>query len=248
MSGHSHWATIKRAKSTVDAKKGRIFSKCAKLIMSAARIGGGDPSMNVKLRDAIEDARAVNMPKDNIERAVLKGTGELGAQNFEDVVYEGYGPGGVALMVEALTDNRSRTAPEIRRIFENAGCSLAGPGSVAWMFHKKGILSVKRSGVDEDKLLEIILDAGADDMRTFDDLYEIVCEPAIFQAVKKALVDNGITPDTAQVMNIAKQNVTPSVSDARKVLRLMDALQDHEDVQNVSANFDIPEEIMAEVG
>ena len=247
MSGHSHWATIKRKKGAADAKKGKVFSKCAKLIMSAARTGGGDPNMNLTLRYAIEDARAVNMPKDNIDRAVRKGTGELEGVTLDEIVYEGYGAGGVAIMVEVLTDNRNRTAPEIRKLFENAGSSLANPGSVAWMFEKKGIISVKRDAAEEDKLLDIILEAGADDMQSFDDFYEITCEPSAFSNVRKALLDNNITPDTAQVANVAKQNVTPSTDDARKALKLMEALEDHDDVQNVSANFDIPPELLAEM-
>jgi len=247
MSGHSHWATIRRQKASVDAKKGKIFSKCAKAIMSAARAGGGDPAANPKLRYAIDDARAVNMPKDKIDRAILKGTGELEGEHLAEAVYEGYGVGGVALIVEAVTDNRNRTTPEIRKIFENCGGSLTSPGSVAWMFRKKGILSVKRDAVDEDALMEIALEAGADDMVSYDDLYEITCEPSVLNQVKQALLDNGITPDTAQVANVAKQNVTPSVENARKVLKLMEALEEHDDVQNVSANFDIPAELMVEM-
>jgi len=246
MSGHSHWATIKRAKSVVDAKKGRVFSRYAKLIMSAARTGGGDPDMNIKLRYAIDDARAVNMPKDNIERAVKKGTGELGGASLEEVVYEGFGPGGIALLVDVLTDNRARTAPEIRKIFENANCSLGGPGSVAWMFHKKGVLAVKRDAVAEDKLLDIILDAGADDLQAFDDLYDITCEPNTFTAVRQALEKNGIKPEHAQVTNVAKQSVTPSLQDAKKALKLMETLEEHDDVQSVSANFDVPPELLDE--
>jgi len=246
MSGHSHWATIKRAKSAVDAKKGKMFSKCAKDIMSAARTGGGDPDMNIRLRYAIEDARAVNMPKENIERAVLKGTGKLAGQSLEEVVYEGYGPGGVAIIAEALTDNRARTAPEIKKIFENAGSALASPGSVKWMFEKKGVITVKREDIDEDKLLELVLDNGGDDMRTFDSFYEITCEPSAFNRLREALEKSKITPVTAEVTNIAKQNVTPSVEEARKALRLMENLEDHDDVQTVSSNFDVPAELMTE--
>lgn len=247
MSGHSHWATIRRKKGATDARKARVFSKCAKLVMSAARAGGRDPDANAALRYAIEEARSVNMPKDKIDRAILKGIGELEGQDLEGVVYEGYGPGGVALMVEVLTDNRNRTAAEIRKVFENAGTSLANPGSVAWMFEKRGVLSVKKDAVDEDALLEIVLEAGADDLQTFDDLYEITCDLSAFAAVKQALVDSGVTPDTAQIANVASQNVKPSLEDARKILKLMEALEDHDDVQHVSANFDIPAELMAEV-
>ena len=247
MSGHSHWATIRRKKGATDARKGRVFSKCAKLVMSAARAGGRDPDANAALRYAIEEARSVNMPKDKIDRAILKGIGELEGQSLEGVTYEGYGPGGVALMVEALTDNRNRTAAEIRKLFENAGSSLANPGSVAWMFEKRGVLSVKKDAVDEDALLEIVLEAGAGDMQTFEDLYEITCDLSAFAAVRQALLDSGVTPDTAQIANVASQNVTPSLDDARNVLKLMEALEDHDDVQHVSANFDIPAELVAEL-
>ena len=247
MSGHSHWATIRRQKAAVDAKKGKVFSKCAKAIISAARTGGGDPNANTKLRYAVDDARAVNMPKDKIDRAILKGTGELEGQHLAEAIYEGYGVGGVALIVEAVTDNRNRTTPEIRRIFEHSGGSLTSQGSVAWMFRKKGVLSVKRDAVDEDTLMETVLEAGADDMATYDDLYEITCEPSAFGDVKQALLDNDISADTAQMANVAKQNVAPSIEDARKVVKLMEALEEHDDVQNVSANFDIPAELMVEM-
>ncbi|MFW6158908.1 MAG: YebC/PmpR family DNA-binding transcriptional regulator, partial [Planctomycetota bacterium] len=203
MSGHSHWATIRRKKSAADAKKGRMFSKCAKLIMSAARTGGADPDTNLTLRYAIEDARAINMPKENIERAILKGTGELEGVELETVVYEGYGPGGCALMVETVTDNRNRTAPEIRHIFEEHGASLGGPGSVAWMFEKKGVLSVARDAVDEETLMEVVLDAGADDMEALEDVYEITCDPTSFSDVKDALNEQGIPTQTAEIANIS---------------------------------------------
>ncbi len=247
MSGHSHWATIKRKKGAVDAKKGKVFSRCAKLIMSAARVGGGDPDMNLTLRYAIEDARSVNMPKDKIDRAILKGTGELEGVSMEDITYEGYGRGGIALLVEALTDNRNRTAPEIRRIFENAGGSLGAPGSVAWMFEKKGVISVKLEAAEEEALLDIILEAGAEDLVKLDEVYEITCEVSAFSDVQQALADNEIATETAELTNIASQNVTPSTEDAHKVLRLMEALEDHDDVSNVSANFEITAKLMAEI-
>jgi len=247
MSGHSHWATIRRGKAAVDAKRGRIFSKCAKLIMSAARQGGGDPDSNIRLRYVIDDARAVNMPRESIERAILKGTGELEGGQLDEIVYEGYGPGGVALMVQVLTDNRNRTTPEIRRVFETTGGSVSRPGSVAWMFEKRGLLSIKRSAVDEDKLLEIVLDAGADDLRSYDEVYEILCEPGVFNVVRQALTKNNVATETAQVTYIAKRNVTPSPQEARRALQLMEALEEHDDVQNVSANFEISAELAAEL-
>ncbi|MFH1732920.1 MAG: YebC/PmpR family DNA-binding transcriptional regulator [Planctomycetota bacterium] len=247
MSGHSHWATIRRKKGSVDAKKGRVFSKCAKLIMSAARTGGGDPDMNLSLRYAIDDARSVNMPKDKIDRAILKGTGELDGASLDVVVYEGYGPAGVALMVETLTDNRNRTAADIRHIFEAAGGTLGGPGTVAWMFEKKGVISVKLDAAEEDKLLDIILEAGAEDLTKLEDVYEITCDPSAFSDVRQALTDNGVTPETAEMTNVASQNVKPSLDDARKILKLMEALEDHDDVSNVSASFEIPAELVAEI-
>jgi YebC/PmpR family DNA-binding regulatory protein len=244
MSGHSHWATIKRKKGAADAKKGAAFSRAAKLIMAAARSGGGDPEMNLTLRYAIDDARAVNMPKDNIERAIKKGTGELEGVRLEEIVYEGYGPGGVALLIETLTDNRNRTAPEIRKLFENAGGSMAGPGSTAWMFDKKGVIAVTKDAVVEDKLMEIALEAGAEDMQVLDDIYEITCEASAFNDVRTAIKDAGIEVESAEVTNIAKQNVTPEGGDAKRVLRLMDALEDHDDVQTVSCNFEITTEMV----
>jgi YebC/PmpR family DNA-binding regulatory protein len=244
MSGHSHWATIKRKKGSIDAKKGRMFSKCAKLIMSAARTGGGDPAANLSLRYAIEDARSVNMSKDSIERAILKGTGQLEGIRLEDVVYEGYGPGGVAIYVEAITDNRNRTAPEIRKIFESGGGSLGGPGTVAWMFEKKGVLSVNSDVIDEDKLLEIALEAGAEDMQKLDGLFEITTDPASFTNVKTALIENNIPTESAELTNVASQNVTPSPAEGRRVLRMMENLEDHDDVQNVSANIEITPELV----
>jgi YebC/PmpR family DNA-binding regulatory protein len=244
MSGHSHWATIKRKKGSIDAKKGRMFSKCAKLIMSAARTGGGDPAANLSLRYAIEDARSVNMSKDSIERAILKGTGQLEGVRLEDVVYEGYGPGGVAIYVEAITDNRNRTAPEIRKIFESGGGSLGGPGTVAWMFEKKGVLSVNSDVIDEDKLLEIALEAGAEDMQKLDGLFEITTDPASFTNVKTALIENNIPTESAELTNVASQNVTPSPAEGRRVLRMMENLEDHDDVQNVSANIEITPELV----
>jgi len=247
MSGHSHWATIRRKKGAADAKKGQAFSRCAKLLMSAARTGGGDPDANLHLRYAIEDARALNMPKDSIRRAILKGTGELEGRRLEGVTYEGYAAGGVALLAEALTDNRNRTASGIRRIFEQAGSSLAAPGSVAWMFRKRGVLSVKQDAADEDRLLDLVLEAGAEDVQALDDVYEITCEPSAFTAVREALAAAGIETETAEVAQVAKQNVTPALRDARKALALMEALEEHDDVQNVSANFDIPTELMAEL-
>jgi len=247
MSGHSHWARIKRAKSVTDARRGRAWSKLARAVIIAARQGGGDPETNLSLRYAIDAAKAENMPKDTIERAIKKGTGEIEGAEYVELVFEGYGPGGAAILCAVLTDNRNRTAPEIRRIFENAGGSLGSPGSVAWMFEKKGVISVKLDAAEEDALLDIILEAGAEDLTKLDGVYEITCEVSVFSNVQKALAEHDITPETAELTNIASQNVTPSTEDARKVLRLMEEFEDHDDVSNVSANFEITAELMAEM-
>jgi len=260
MSGHSHWARIKRAKASNDAKRGRVWSKLAKRIIVAARAGGGKPEENLNLRYAIDDAKAANMPNDTIDRAIKKGTGELGAADYENVVYEGYGPGGVAFLVECLTDNRNRTAPEMRKIFGNAGGQLGATNCVAWKFEQKGtfVISAERepagqepSGaeatvVDEDVLMEVALEAGADDVRTEADLFEITCQPAAFSAVKQALEARGIRAVSAQIAMIPKTTVTVEADKARQVLGLMEALEEHDDVQNVYADFDIPDEVMAQ--
>ncbi len=246
MSGHSHWATIRRKKGAADAKRGRMFSKCAKLIMSAARTGGADPDTNLQLRYAIEDAQAINMPKENIERAILKGVGELEGQELVGAVYEGYGPGGCAMLVEAVTDNRNRTSAAVRHIFEKHGGSLSGAGSVAWMFETKGVISVSTDFVEEDILLDVALESGAEDIEKLEDAYEITCDPSNFSDLKDALESKEITTDTAEIANIATQNISPSLDDARKALGLMEDLEDHDDVQKVSANFDIPAELVAE--
>jgi YebC/PmpR family DNA-binding regulatory protein len=248
MSGHSHWAGIKHKKALVDAKRGKLWSKLAKAIIVAARSGGGDPAMNLRLRYAIDDAKAVSMPKDNIERAVKKGTGELDSEALEEVVYEGYGAGGVAVLCEVLTDNRNRTAPQIRKIFELSDGKLGGAGCVAWMFESKGLFLIPAAKADEEKLMEIGLEAGADDVRRDGDNFEIVCDPSVYQQVSKALADAGIEPDVSRITRIPQNPVDLDADAARKVLRLMERLDDHDDVQNVSANFNIPDEVMAEIG
>ncbi|MCP4376160.1 MAG: YebC/PmpR family DNA-binding transcriptional regulator [bacterium] len=247
MSGHSKWSTIKRAKAATDDKRGRLWSKVARRIMMAAKDGGGDPDMNLPLRYAIDDAKAANMPKDNIAKAIKKGTGELGGQNYEQVVYEGYGPVGVAFIVDCLTDNRNRTAPELRKIFERGNGQLGSTNCVAWMFEAKGTFLIDASATDEDTLMEIVLDAGADDVITDDTGFEVACEVAAFSAVKQALSDNKIETLSAQVAMVP--STTISVDDAataKKLLTLMEAFEDHDDVQKVFANFDISEEVMNE--
>jgi YebC/PmpR family DNA-binding regulatory protein len=246
MSGHSHWAGIKYKKAVIDAKRGKIWSKLARMIMVAARAGGGDPSQNLSLRYAIDKAKAANMPKDTIEKAIKKATGELGTVNFEQVLYEGYAPAGVAIMVEALTDNRSRTAPEIKRLFERHGGSLGTTGCVNWMFSKKGLITVGTTDADEEQLLEIALAAGADDMQNTGDVYEITCDPDAYEKLKETLKQRNIPTQITEV-SMVPQNTVPvnNVATARKIISLMEAFEDHDDVQNTYANFDIPDDIMS---
>jgi len=248
MSGHSHWAGIKYKKAAVDAKRGKMWSKVSRMIIVAAKSGGGDPSANLSLRYAIDKAKAANMPKETIEKAIKKGTGEVEGVNFVEVLYEGYGPGGVAIMVEALTDNRNRTAPEIKRLFEEHGSSIGTSGCVNWMFSKKGLVTVSTADADEDELLEIALASGADDMHNTGELFEITCDPAAYEQLKDALKEKGIATQVAEI-SMVPQNTVP-ISDegtAKKIISLMEAFEDHDDVQNTSANFDIPDEIMARI-
>jgi YebC/PmpR family DNA-binding regulatory protein len=250
MSGHSHWAGIKHKKALVDAKRGKLWSRLAKAIIIAAKAGGGDPDANLRLRYAIDDAKAVSMPKDNIQRAIKRGTGELDGGNLEEIVYEGYGSGGVAILCEVLTDNRNRTAGEVRKIFELADGKLGSTGCVAWMFESKGLFLVPAGAIDEDKLMEVALEAGADDVQATDDgKFEVTCNPTSYGAVSKALTDAGITPEANQITRIASNMVDVTEPEvARRVLRLMEQLDDHDDVQNVSANFNIPQEVLEELG
>src|SRR5262249_55702687 len=224
MSGHSHWATIKHKKGAIDAKRGKMFSKLSRAIIIAARHGGGDPEMNLKLRYAIDKARQVSMPKDNIERAIKRGTGELEGATYEELTYEGYGPGSVAVLVDVLTDNRNRTAGEIRKIFDRHGGKMASAGSVAFQFERKGLFSVNAADVDEDTLMGIVLDAGADDMKRSGSTFEITCDPAHFNAVQEALKKNNITPQVAEITQIGKALVDVDPETAQKVLRLVEAL------------------------
>ena len=247
MAGHSHWANIAHKKSTIDAKRGKLWSKLSKAIIIAARDGGGDPAMNLRLRYAINDAKAVSMPKDNIERAIKKGTGELEGGNLDSVLYEGYGPGGVAVLCEILTDNRNRTAPEVRKIFELAGGKLGATGCVAWMFDRKGLLVIDRTATEEEALLELALDAGAEDVKTYDDSYEVICDPETFGAVCEALDGASLPTQSREITRIPQDTVDLDVDTARAVLKLMESLDDHDDVQTVSANFNIPDEAMAEL-
>jgi YebC/PmpR family DNA-binding regulatory protein len=248
MAGHSHWAGIKHKKALVDNRRGKLWSKLSKAIIVAAKSGGGDPAMNLRLRYAIDDAKAVSMPKDNIERAVKKGSGESGeASNFEEVLYEGYGPGGVAVLCDILTDNRNRTAPEIRKLFEIAGGKLGATNCVAWMFDRKGLLAIPADQTDEESLLELALEAGADDVRRVDDNFEITCDPDVFSNVIDAVQQSGLKPEVSEITRIPQETVELDVGTARAVLKLMEALDDHDDVQKVAANFNIPDDAMAEI-
>lgn len=248
MAGHSHWAGIKHKKAALDAKRGKLWSKLARVIIVAARSGGGDPAANLALRYAIDKAKAANMPKDTIEKAIKRGTGEIGGANYEEVLYEGYGPNGVAVMVEALTDNRNRTAPEIKRVFERSGGSMGTTGCVSWMFNKKGLITVGTSNVDEDQLMELALGAGAEDMENTGEVYEITCDPGAYEELKKALEEKEIPMEVAEISMVPQTMVAiEDESTARKVISLMEAIEDHDDVQNAYANFDIPEPVMARI-
>ena len=247
MAGHSHWAGIKHKKAATDAKRGKLWSKLARGIIVAAKTGGGDPNANLGLRYAIDKAKDANMPKDTIEKAIKKGTGDLEGVTYEDVLYEGYGNNGVAIMCEVLTDNRNRTAAEIRKIFENKGGSLGASGCVAWIFHKKGLLVVETKEADEETLMEIAIEAGADDFEKVDQIYEITCSVENFQTVKKAIQEKEIPIQLAEMSQVPSNSVTLDENGARKILALMDALEDQDDVQNVSGNFDVPDDILKKI-
>jgi YebC/PmpR family DNA-binding regulatory protein len=245
MSGHNKWSTIKHKKGAADAKRGKIFTRILKEMTVAARLGGGDPAGNPRLRSAVAEAKANNMPKDNIERAIKRGTGELEGATYEEITYEGYGPGGVAIIVEALTDNTNRTTPEIRHIFEKQGGNLGTPGSVRFQFEKKGYFAIEKKTVGEDKLMEIALEAGADDLQTDDaEIYEIYTTPDNFEAVRQALETNKITTVEAKLDLIPSTYVSVDEQKSKSIMRLLEALDDHDDTQNVYSNFDIPAEMM----
>ncbi len=245
MAGHSKWANIKHRKARQDAKRSRMWSKCARAIIVAARNGGGDPAANLALRYAIDEAKAVNMPKDTIENAIRKGTGDAGGQAYEQVVYEGYGPNGVAVMLDVLTDNRNRTVGEIRKIFEKRGGKLGTSGCVAFLFHPKGVCYVSKAVVDEETLMSAALDAGAEDVADQDESWEVVCDPPSFLPVQETLKEAGITIESASLTMFPDNTVTCTGEDARRVLTLIEELDEHEDVQKVHSNFEIPDEEMA---
>lgn len=242
MSGHSKWSTIKHKKAAKDARRGKLFTKLIKEITIAARLGGGDINANPRLRTAVAVARANSMPSDNIDRAIKKGTGELAGVEYEEIQYEGYGPGGAAILVTATTDNRNRTVSEIRRLFTKHGGSMGEAGCVAWMFQKRGVITLDKSQVDEDRLIEIALDAGADDVTEADDLFQVTTTPDKFDAVKEALERAGMAAASASVTMVPQGTVSLTGRAAEQTLKLLEDLEEHDDVQDVASNFDIPQE------
>mgnify|MGYP002624216677 CR=1 FL=1 len=248
MAGHSAWKNIKHKKAAADAKRGKMWSKCARAIIIAAKNGGGDPASNLTLRYAIDDAKAVNMPKDTIEKAIKKGTGELAGEQLENVMYEGYGPGGAAVVVEILTDNRNRTAGDIRLIFDKGGGELGKTGCVAYIFSPKGQIIVAKDAVEEDKLMEIVLEAGAEDVVDAGDAWQVITPVPDFIAVRQAIEAASIAVLSAELTQIPSTTVTCTGETAEKVFKLVEALEDNDDVQKVHANFEIPEEELAKLG
>ena len=247
MSGHSKWATIKHKKGALDAKRGKIFTRIIKEIAMAAKAGGGDPDANPRLRTAVAAAKAENMPADNIKRAIQRGTGELPGLMYEEFTLEGYGPGGVAVLVDISSDNRNRTVSEIRHVFGKNGGNMAEAGAVSWMFHKKGDIVVPKTAAKEDDLMSIVLDAGADDLRDDGEMWEVLTAPSAYEAVLEAVKKAGITPASASVAMIPQNYIKVEGSAAGTMIRLMEALEDHDDVQHVHANFDIDQKVLEEV-
>jgi YebC/PmpR family DNA-binding regulatory protein len=247
MGGHSHWATTKHKKAAVDAKRGKVFTKIIREITTSARIGGGDPDGNPRLRTAMLKAREQNMPQDNIKKAIQRGTGELPGVVYEEMVYECYGPGGVAMLVEIMTDNKNRTASEVRHILTKYSGSMSGSGTVAWIFSRKGYITVEKAKADEEKLMTLVLDAGAEDMKIEERYFEILTVASDLEKVKKAVDQNRIPMAVAEVTMVPQNYVRLQGRDAEQMLKLMEELEDHEDVQNVYANFDIPDEVMEKI-
>jgi YebC/PmpR family DNA-binding regulatory protein len=247
MAGHSHAKNVMRHKAVVDAKRGKLFSKLSRYIISAARAGGGDPDMNLKLRYAIDKARAVSMPKENIEKAIKRGTGEIEGESYDEIIYEGYGPGGVAVLVEVMTDNRNRTNGEIKKIFERANATVGVPGSVGFMFDRKGLFVVDATKYpDEDALLSLALEAGADDLKRHDDAFEITCEPSNFSAVMEALRRGNIETTEAEVKYLPKVLKDVDLETGKRIVKFLDTLEDHDDVQNVYTDARLTEEMTAD--
>ena len=247
MAGHSHWAGIKHKKAAIDNKRGKLWGKLSKGLIIAAKMGGGDPDTNARLRLAVADAKAANMPNDTIARAIKKGIGELDGGNVEEILYEGYGPNGVAIMCDILTDNRNRTAPEIRKVFEVHGGKLGATNCVAYLFERKGLFIFPVESTTEEQLMEIALEAGAEDIRQVEDNFEVLCGPDAYTGVSDAFAAAELPSQTKAITRIPTNTVDLDVDSARKVLKLMEALDDHEDVQNVSANFNIPDTAMTEL-
>jgi YebC/PmpR family DNA-binding regulatory protein len=247
MSGHSKWSQIKRKKAKTDQARGKVFSKLVREITTAAR-AGGDPKLNNRLKTAIEEAKAVNMPADTLKRAIQKGTGELPGETYEEITYEGYGPAGVAVMIKVLTDNKNRTAPEIRHAFTKFGGNLGETGTVGWVFERKGVILVEASRVDEDELLGLALDAGASDLRRVDSIFEITTTPQDLEGVRRALEGRGVPIQSAEVTYVPQSTVRLEGKEAQQVLRLVEGLEELDDVQHVYANFDIPDEVLEAQG
>lgn len=247
MAGHSHWANIAAKKGVIDKKRGKLFGKLSRAIMVAAQHGGGDPTMNLALRYAIDKARKASMPKDNIERAIQKVIGGNNAEQFSEVIYEGYGPEGVAILCDILTENRNRTAGEIRKVFEVHGGNLGSTGCVAWMFEAKGLFIVPAQHVSEERLFEVALEAGADDVREADGTFEVTCAPEVFQQVSEALESAKIPTEVAEISRIPQTTVPLDAEAGRRVLKLIEALEEHDDVQSVTSNYNIPDEVMEAV-
>lgn len=248
MGGHSKWANIKHRKAAQDSKKGKVWTKCSREITIAAKAGGGKVQDNARLRKAIEDARAVNMPAENVKRAVQKGTGEIPGAVFEELTMEGYGPGGVAILCDGTTDSRNRTTNEIRKIYENNGGNMGSQGCVSFLFEKRGVITLAKSAMGEDALIELALELGADDVKTDDSGYEVLTAPNVFEAVRDGLKAKGVTPESAEVTMLPKTQVTLDKAMAEKNLKLIDMLEEHDDIANVYANFEIPDELMAALG
>ena len=245
MAGHSHSANIAHRKGTVDAKRGKLFTKLCRAIQVAAKHGGADPDMNLKLRYAIDKARSYSCPKDNIDRSIKKGTGELGADSYEEIVYEGYGPGGVAVLCEVLTDNRNRTAGELRKAFEVCGGNLGATGCVSYLFNYKGLFVVDAKTIAEDRLMEVALEAGADDVELIDGFWEVTCDPKTFESVRKSLESGKVATESAETSYIPTTIVDLDVDNGKRMVKLRDILEENDDVQNVYANDNIPEAAMA---
>lgn len=247
MSGHSKWSTIKHKKAITDARRGKLFTKLIRELTSAARAGGGDPNMNPRLRTAVAAAKSSNMPMDTIARAIKKGTGDMPGEVYEEILYEGYGAGGVAVMVDILTDNKNRTVAEVRHLFAKHGGNLGENGCVAWMFDRKGLMTVEAEQIEEDDLLELVLEAGGDDLKREGDVYEIYTSPEVFDHVRSSIEERDLTVGMAEVTMLPQSTVQIEGKQAEQVLRFMEALDDHDDVRRAYANFDISDEVMAQL-